>query len=108
LEIVCVERKGKKPKHRHVAAVGLAVNKTVIRFSVKTVRKIIKEGTVDFYCLGPDGEKVPVRRHKCRCGVKTIGIGAGDVADGHLFRLPTCRHMTEVAIATEAQTASAR
>jgi len=92
LEIVCVERKGKKPKHRHITVVGVAVNKTVIRFSVKTIRRIVKEGTVEFYCLDPNGEKIRVRRYKCHCGVKTIRTGSDGVTDGYLSRLPTCGH----------------
>jgi hypothetical protein len=90
LEIVCVERKGKKPGHRHVTAIGVDTTKVVIRFSVKTVRRIIKEGTVDFYCVGPDGEQVAVRRFKCGCGVKTIRTDTDDVADGYLSALPIC------------------
>jgi hypothetical protein len=96
LEIVSVMRKGKKPKHRHVTAVGLIVNNTLIRFSVQTVRKIIKEATVDFYCLDSDGEQVPIRRYTCRCGVKTIRAGVGDAVDGPLSRLPICGETTEV------------
>jgi hypothetical protein len=92
LEVVCVERKGKKSKHRHVSAVGVDTTGAVIRFSVQTVRKIIKEGSVDFYVVGPSGERASVRRYKCRCGVKTIRTGADDVTDGYLSALPTCPH----------------
>ena len=103
LEIISVRLKGKKPKHRHVTTVGLMVNNTVIRFSVKTVRKIITEGTVEFYCLTPDGKQVPVRRYKCRCGAKTIHTNAGDAAGDLLSRLPICGASAELlAIAASA------
>jgi hypothetical protein len=90
LEIVCVERKGQKAQHRHVRVVGIEVNGTVIRFSVKTVRKIIKQGSVEFFCADPSGERRRVRRYKCRCGVKTIRTGDDDVADGALSSLSHC------------------
>jgi hypothetical protein len=90
LQIVCVERKGKKPAHRHVIAVGVDTPQVVIRFSVKTVRKILKRRTMEFYCLGPGGQQVTVRRYRCSCGVKTIRTQPDDIADGVLSALPTC------------------
>lgn len=96
LQIVCVERKGKKPNHRHVSAIGVNTSQVVIRFSVKAVRRIIKKGTVDFYCVGPDGTEMRVRRYKCRCGAKTIRTLADDVNDGYLSWLPSCPGPTEL------------
>jgi hypothetical protein len=90
LEIVCVERKGKKAGHRHVTVIGVDTTKVVIRFSVKTVRRIIKEGTVDFFYTGPDGLPVAVRRYKCRCGAKTIRAVRGPEIDGELSQLASC------------------
>jgi hypothetical protein len=89
LEIVCVQRKG-KGDHRHVTTVGVRTPEVVIRFSVKTVRKIIKRSALDFYCIGHDGEPVPVRRFRCTCGAKTIKTVRDDVHDGYLSALPTC------------------
>ena len=86
LQVICVERKGKKPAHRHVVAVGVDTPQVVIRFSVKTVRKILKRRTMEFYCLGPGGEQVAVRRYRCSCGVKTIRTQPDDLLSG----LPTC------------------
>jgi trans-aconitate methyltransferase len=90
LQVVCVDRKGKQAGHRHVSAVGVSTSEVVIRFSVKTVRRILKRGTVDFYCIGPDGSRVSLRRYKCRCGAKTVRTGDDDLADGVLSELPTC------------------
>jgi hypothetical protein len=89
LEIVCVQRKG-KGDHRHVTTVGVRTNEVVIRFSVKTVRKTLKRRTVEFHCVGPDGDSVPVRRFRCECGAKTIRTTRDDVRDGYLSNLPTC------------------
>jgi hypothetical protein len=89
LEIVCVQRKG-KGEHRHVITVGVRTPEVVIRFSVKTVRKIIKRRALEFYCVGGDGEKVPVRRFRCICGVKTVRTVGDDIHDGYLSALPTC------------------
>jgi hypothetical protein len=90
LQIVCVERKGKKPGHHHVTAIGVDTSQVIIRFSVKTVRRILKRGTVDFYALGGEGEPVRVRRFTCRCGAKTIRTGRDDTTDGVLSLLPAC------------------
>jgi hypothetical protein len=89
LQIVCVQRKG-KGDHRHVATVGVRTSEVVIRFSVKTVRKVLKRRTAEFYCVGPDGASVPVRRFRCSCGAKTIRTTTDDMHDGHLSALPTC------------------
>ena len=90
LQIVCVERKGKKPGHHHVTAIGVDTSQVIIRFSVKTVRRILKRGTVDFYALGRGGEQVRVRRFTCPCGAKTIRTGRDDTTDGVLSLLPGC------------------
>jgi len=90
LEIVCVERKGRDPGHRHVSAVGVSTSQVIIRFSVKTVRKTIKRGTVDFYCTGPNGARIAVRRFTCPCGARTIRTLHDDLHDGVLSALPTC------------------
>jgi len=100
LEIVCVERKGKDPAHRHVSAVGVDTSQVIIRFSVKTVRKILKRATVDFYCRGPDGEPVRIRRYRCTCGIKTIRTKPDDVTDGCLSALPTCPRPGQASPAT--------
>jgi hypothetical protein len=89
LQVVCVQRKG-KGDHRHVTTVGVRTSEVVIRFSVKTVRKVLKRRTAEFYCVGPDGETVPVRRFRCACGAKTIRTDDGDILDGFLSALPTC------------------
>lgn len=92
LQIVCVQRAGKDPRHRHVRAVGVSTSQVVIRFSVKTVRKTIKRGTVDFCVVGPDGTVVSVRRYRCACGAKTIRTTDDDLNDGLLSVLPSCPH----------------
>lgn len=91
LQIVCVQRKG-KGDHRHVTTVGVSTPEVVIRFSVKTVRKVLKRRAVEFYCIGSDGESVPVRRFRCDCGAKTIRTVGNDIDDGYLSALPTCVH----------------
>ncbi len=91
LQIVCAERSGKDARHRHIDAVGIATGNTIIRFHVKTVRQLIKKGTVSFFCLGPNAENVKVRRYKCACGRKTIRTIPDDITDQVLSALPTCR-----------------
>jgi hypothetical protein len=90
LQIVCVEREGKDRRHRHVSMVGVVAGNTIIRFSVTTVRKLIKKGTVSFICLDANGRKVPVRRYRCDCGTKSIRTASNDQDDTTLSRLPTC------------------
>ncbi len=90
LQIVCVERKGPSPAHRHITAVGIDTPQVVIRFSVKTVRRVIKRQTMEFYCLDGEGKPLVVRRFRCHCGAKSIRIGDDDIADGVLSALPTC------------------
>jgi hypothetical protein len=89
LEIVCVQRKG-RGEHRHVTTVGVRTPEVVIRFSVKTVRKIIKRQALEFYCIGHQGESVAVRRFRCGCGAKTIKTVGDDIRDRYLSGLPTC------------------
>jgi hypothetical protein len=91
LQIVCVERSGRSQRHRHVTIVGVATGNTFLRFSVKTVRQLIKKGTVDFYCVNVVGDPVQVRRFRCSCGRKTIRTRRDDVADGALSVLSICR-----------------
>ncbi len=90
LQIVCVERAG-KGDHRHVVTVGVATGNTIIRFSVKTVRRLIKNGDVSFYAIGPDGRKERIRRFRCTCGRGSLRTGSDDVNDGVLSDLPSCR-----------------
>ncbi len=92
LQVVCVERSGPSRDHRHVAAVGITTGTTILRFSVRTVRQLIKKGTVTFYCLDRDGRRVEVRRYRCACGRGTIRTGADDLADGALSELSSCGH----------------
>jgi hypothetical protein len=91
LQIVCVERSGRSPRHRHVTVVGVATGNTFLRFSVKTVRQLIKKGTVDFYCVNEAGDPVRVRRFRCSCGRKTIRTRRDDMTDGALSELSMCR-----------------
>ncbi len=91
LQIVCVDRSGRDPRHHHVSAVGISTGNTVLRFSVKTVRQLIKKGTVHFYCVDANGDEARVRRYRCSCGRKTIRTDPDDIADGALSTLLTCR-----------------
>ena len=91
LQVVCVDRSGKSRDHRHVVAVGITTGNTILRFSVKTVRQLIKKGTVVFYCIDPTGNRVEVRRFKCSCGQKTIQTVRDDLHDGALSALSSCR-----------------
>ena len=93
LQIVCVERSGKKADHRHITAVGVDTPQVIIRFSVKTVRKILKRRTMEFTCLDPDGNQVTVRRFRCTCGAKTLRTQPDDITDGVLSALPTCSRL---------------
>ena len=87
--MVCVERAG-KGAHRHVTTVGVSAGNTIIRFPVKTVRRLIKRGDVAFYALNAAGKKVRVRRFRCACGRATIRTGHDDIADGVLSALSRC------------------
>jgi hypothetical protein len=89
LPVVCVERAG-KGEHRHVAKVGVATGNSIIRFSVKVVRRLIKQGDVAFYVMDAEGRMHRLRRYRCPCGRGSLWAGDHHAGDGLLAELPSC------------------
>ena len=91
--IVCANKAGGTPTHRHIIQVGTGANEpqTDRQWTVAAVRAEIRQGT-RFYTVSESTWNVAeVDRYDCSCGFKPIKTKGDSVEDNNLDNLRRCR-----------------
>jgi hypothetical protein len=91
--VTCVDRaSGGDPEHSHVyqAFVRPVQGGMGRLLPVKDIRREIKLGYHHFLSEDEHGQRVPVKRYKCICGIKTIRTKPDDLHDSNLSLKGPC------------------
>lgn len=91
--IVCANKSGSTPAHRHIIQVGTGAHEAQAdrQWTVAEVRAEISQGT-RFYTVSESTWKVAeVDRYDCSCGFKTIKTRVDSIKDNNLDNLRPCR-----------------